>query len=131
MADTAPTEAGKGQRAPAKSFMDLLAWKKAHAFVMGVYKATEGFPARERYGLTAQFRRAAVSIPANLAEGFRKRSRVDKARFINIAEGSLEECRYYLILAHDLGFLDKAALWELAGEVARLLHAYRAAIMKA
>ena len=116
-------------REPAQSFQDLILWRKAHAFVLQVYAATRCFPKEERYGLSSQFRRAAVSIPANIAEGFRKRSQPDKARFLNISEGSLEECRYYLILAHDLGHLDKRALWELAGEVARLLHAYRSAIL--
>jgi len=95
-------------RQPAKSFQDLIVWQKAHAFVLSVYAATRCFPKEELYGLTSQFRRAAVSIPANIAEGFRKQSKPDKARFLNISEGSLEECRYYLILAQDLGHLDKA-----------------------
>jgi four helix bundle protein len=86
------------KRSPAKSFQDLIVWQKAHAFVLQVYTATRAFPKEELYGLTSQFRRAAVSIPANIAEGFRKQSEADKARFLNISEGSLEECRYYLIL---------------------------------
>ena len=116
-------------REPAKSFQDLIVWQKAHAFVLQVYAATRCFPQEERYGLSSQFRRAAVSIPANIAEGFRKQSKQDKARFLNISEGSLEECRYYLILAHDLGHLDKRQLWELTEEVGRLLNAYRSAIL--
>jgi len=80
-------------RKPAKSFLDLLVWQKARQFVLAVYRLTESFPKSETYGLTPQFRRAAVSVPANIAEGFRKRGRADKARFLNIAEGSLEECR--------------------------------------
>jgi len=60
----------------------------------------------ETYGLSHQMRRAAVSIPANIAEGFRRRGKADKARFMNLAEESLEECRYYLIMAHDLGYGD-------------------------
>jgi four helix bundle protein len=116
-------------RQPAKSFRELIVWQKAHAFVLQVYEATRTFPREELYGLTSQFRRAAVSIPANIAEGFRKQSKQDKARFLNISEGSLEECRYYLILAHDLGHLRRSALWELAEEVARLLSAYRSAIL--
>ena len=87
------------------------------------------FPKEELYGLTSQFRRAAVSIPANIAEGFRKYSEADKARFLNISEGSLEECRYYLILAHDLKYLNKITLWNLSDEVGRLLNAYRKAIL--
>ena len=116
-------------RAPAKSFQDLIVWRKAHEFVMNVYEATRKFPKEELYGLTSQFRRAAVSIPANIAEGFRKQSKQDKARFLNISEGSLEECRYYLILAHDLGYLNKDVPWELSDEVGRLLNGYRSAIL--
>jgi four helix bundle protein len=67
-------------------------------FVLAVYRISKNFPREEIYGLTSQFRRAAVSIPANIAEGFKKRGCNDKARFMNIAQGSLEECRYYLIL---------------------------------
>ncbi len=116
-------------REPAKSFQDLIVWQKAHAFVLQVYAATRRFPKEERYGLSSQFRRAAISIAANIAKGFRKHSKQDKARFFNIAEGSLEECRYYLILAHDLGHLEKRPLWELTEEVGRLLNAYRSAIL--
>jgi four helix bundle protein len=116
---------------PARSFQDLIVWQKAHAFVLTVYAATRNFPREERYGLTSQFRRAAVSIPANIAEGFRKQTRADKARFLNTAEGSLEECRYYLILAHDLGYTDKATMWRTSEEVGRLLTGYRGAILRA
>lgn len=119
----------EGTRRPSRSFQDLIVWQKAHAFVLSVYAASKAFPKEELYGLTSQFRRAAVSIPANIAEGFRKQSKNDKARFLNIAEGSLEECRYYLILAHDLGYLGKEFLWEATEEVARLLNGYRSAIL--
>ena len=74
-------------------------------------------------------RRAAVSVPANIAAGFRRRGKVDKARFMNLAEGSLEECRYYLILAQDLGYGETAQLAASAEEVSRLLSAYAAAIL--
>jgi four helix bundle protein len=113
----------------AKTFQDLIVWQKAHAFVMGVYNATQNFPNTEQYGLTSQFRRAAVSIPANIAEGFRRHSEADKARFLNISEGSLEECRYYLILEHDLNYLNKTILWGISEEVGKLLNAYRRAIL--
>jgi len=92
------------ERSPARSFRDLMVWRKAHEFVLAVYRFTELFPEREKYGLAHQMRRAAVSVPANIAEGFGKRSQPEKARFLNIAEGSLEECRYYLILTQDLGY---------------------------
>ena len=74
-------------------------------------------------------RRAAVSIPANIAEGFRRRGKPDKARFMNMAEGSIEECRYYLILAKDLGYGDTTGLTTVLEEVSRMLNAYAAAIL--
>src|SRR5690348_6295175 len=73
-------------------------------FVLLVYGFRAGFPQEERYGLSSQLRRAAVSIPANIAEGLRERGRADKARFMNMAEGSVEEVRYYIILATDLQY---------------------------
>ena len=90
---------------------------------------SQGFPKSEMYGLTAQLRRAAVSIPANIAEGFRKRGRADKARFYNIADGSLEEVHYYLILASDLGYADCTRLMDELHDVSRLLRAYTRKIL--
>ncbi len=117
-------------RPPARSFEDLLVWQKAHQFVLQVYAMTETFPKAEMFGLTSQLRRAAVSIAANIAEGFKKQSKLDKARFLNIAQGSIEECRYYLILARDLKYADPKNEAELLEEASRLLEAYRAAIMR-
>lgn len=114
---------------PAKSFQDLVVWQKAHGFVLAVYRVTETFPKHELYGLTSQLRRAAVSVPSNIAEGFRKRGKADKARFLNTAEGSLEECRYYLLLAQDLGYAGTEDLREAADEVGRLLGGYARAIL--
>jgi len=94
------------EREPARTFRDLIVWQKAHQFVLAAYKLSQRFPREELYGLTSQLRRAAVSIPANIAEGFKKKGQPDKARFMNIAQGSLEECRYYLILINDLGYGD-------------------------
>jgi four helix bundle protein len=124
-------ESGAGTKhlAPAKSFAQLIVWQKAHQFVLGVYHFTENFPRNEIYGLTSQLRRAAVSIPANIAEGFKKRGRPDKVRFLNIAQGSLEECRYYLILAKDLNYGDIAPLNLQLEEVSKLLGAYSAKIL--
>ena len=113
---------------PSKSFRDVIVWQKAHGFVLEVYRATDAFPKNEIYSLTSQLRRAAISIPANIAEGFKRRGKADKLRFYNIAQGSLEECQYYLILAHDLGYADTAALTEQLNEVARILEGYAAAI---
>ena len=98
-------EARKGSSA---SFKDLECWQQAHEFVKAVYFATKQFPEDERYGLTSQFRRAAVSIAANICEGYRKLSRADKLRFLNIAQGSLEECKYYILLSRDIEYLDQA-----------------------
>lgn len=97
-------------REPAKTFKDLIVWQKAHEFVLAVYRYTNNFPQYELYGLTSQFRRAAVSIAANIAEGSKKPGSKDKARFLNISHGSLEECRYYLILSKDLGYGENDAL---------------------
>jgi len=114
---------------PAKTFEDLIVWQKAHAFVLMVYRLTQAFPKTELYGLTSQLRRAAVSIPANIAEGFRKTGNADKARFMNIAQASLEECRYYLILTKDLEYGDVAEPKSLLEEVSRLLQAYTKSIL--
>jgi four helix bundle protein len=109
----------------AEKFTDLVVWQKAHAFVLTVYRVTQTFPREEMYGLTSQFRRAAVSIAANIAEGFKKRSNRDKAHFANIAESSLEECRYYVILAADLGYtIDSDELLAQVDEIGRMLHGY-------
>jgi len=116
-------------RVPARTFQDLLVWQKAHQFVLAVYRLTDGFPKNELFGLTSQLRRAAVSIPANVAEGFRRRGKSDKARFMNIAQASLEECRYYLILANDLKYGDCHHLMEQLEEVSRLLERYCSAIL--
>jgi four helix bundle protein len=112
------------QRIPARTFQDLIVWQKAHGFVLAAYKLSKNFPRDETYGLTSQFRRAAVSIAANIVEGFKKKGQRDKARFLNIAQGSLEECRYYLILIADLRYGDTSELNERLEGVSRLLTAY-------
>jgi four helix bundle protein len=104
-------------------------WQKAHALVLAIYKLTAAFPRDEVYGLTAQMRKAAVSIPGNVAEGFKRRGRLDKARFLNIAQGSAEEIRYYLRLGRDLGYGREAAVERLLEEVSKLLEAYRNSII--
>jgi len=114
---------------PARSFRDLIVWQKAHRFVVDVYKMTETFPKHELFGLTSQLRRAAVSIPANIAEGFAKRGMSDKARFMNIAQGSLEERRYYLILSQDLNYSNTQTLMPRLEEVSKLLASYTSSIL--
>jgi four helix bundle protein len=116
-------------REPAKSFEDLLVWQKAHSFVLLTYRLTGIFPKNEIFGLTSQFRRAAVSIAANIAEGFRRHGTSDKVRFFNIAQASVEECRYYLILTRDLEYADTQEAYRLIQEVSKLLDAYSKSIL--
>lgn len=114
------------------SFKDIIACQKAHCFVLQVYKVTHNYPAEERYGLCSQFQRAAVSIPANIAEGYRKLGNADKLRFMNIAQGSLEECRYYILLSKDLDYITEDKYNELTRsieETSRLFNAYSKGIM--
>jgi four helix bundle protein len=110
--------------APAQNFMQLIVWQKSHGLVLTVYKLTRSFPREEMFGLTSQMRRAAVSVPANIAEAFKKRSKSDKVRILNISQGSLEEVRYYFVLAADLGYLPPAVAAAELEEVARLLGGY-------
>ena len=117
------------KRPPAKHFQDLIVWQKAHEFVLLIYQYSESFPKNELYGLTSQLRRSAVSVPSNIAEGFKKKTKPDKARFLNIAQGSLEECRYYLILAKDLGYGETSKLMEKLEEVSKLLEGYLSSIL--
>lgn len=114
-----------------KSFKDLIVWQKAHQWVLEIYHFTNSFPNKEQFGLISQLRRATISIPANIAEGFKRKGNPDKARFYNIAQGSIEECRYYLILPGDLGYGDTRILEEGLEEVSRLLEAYARRVAKA
>ena len=114
-----------------QSFKDLIAWQKAHEFVLSVYKFTNTFPNHERFGLMSQFQRAAVSIAANIAEGYKKTGKSDKLRLMNIAQGSLEECRYYILLSKDLKYITEEIsliLTERIENVSRLLNAYCKAV---
>jgi len=117
------------KRPPARHFQDLIVWQKAHEFVLLIYRYSESFPKNELYGLTSQLRRSAVSVPSNIAEGFKKKTKPDKVRFLNIAQGSLEECRYYLILAKDLGYGETSKLMEKLEEVSKLLEGYVSSIL--
>ena len=107
-----------------KSFEDLIVWQRAHELVLAVYRLTGGFPRDELFGLTSQLRRAAVSVPSNIAEGFKRAGKSDKLRFYNTAQASLEECRYQLILARDLRYGDPSEHFPCLEEVSRLLEAY-------
>lgn len=108
-------------------FENIIAWQKAHAFRLLVYHITKEFPDDERFGLTSQFHRAAISIGANIAEGYKKLSKADKLRFMNISEGSIEECRDYIILARDLEYINNEqfmSLHDSLEETSKLLIAY-------
>lgn len=110
-----------------RTFEDIIAWQKAHQFVVQTYRITNSFPDFEKYGLRSQFQRAAVSIPANIAEGYKKLSKADKLRFFNISQGSLEECRYYCILSKDLEYIDEVVyqtLMQMLSETSYILNAY-------
>lgn len=116
-----------------RNFTEVIAWQKAHAFVLSVYKVVKTFPDTERYALASQFTRAAVSIPANIAEGYKRIGKSDKLRFMNIAQGSLEECRYYVILAKDLQYItlqDYVALSGNIEETSKFLNLYAKGIEK-
>jgi four helix bundle protein len=116
-----------------QNFRDLKVWKKAHAVPLSVYKNTESFPASELYGITTQMRRAAASVPSNIAEGCGRSSNADLARFLHIAFGSASELEYFLLLAHDLGFLETGshdALLVDIGEVKRMLSSLIARVKK-
>lgn len=117
------------KRTPAKDFQDLIVWQKSHQFVLSIYRFSKNFPKNEIYGLISQIRRAVISVPANIAEGFKKKTRPDKVRYMNIAQGSLEECRYYLIVAKDLGYGDTSQLMPQLEEVSKLLEAYASSIL--
>lgn len=114
---------------PTQRFDQVGVWQKAHALVLKIYEMTASFPKSETYGLVSQIRRAAVSVPANFAEGYKRRGRTDKARFMNIAQGSIEEVRYYLILSQDLGYVQSEQIMQQLEEVSRMLDAYHARLL--
>jgi four helix bundle protein len=116
-----------------QNYRDIRAWQYAHRVVLRVYAVTETFPASERFGLVSQTRRAAVSVPANIAEGSKRLFKRDYVRFLNVAEASLREVDYYLVLARDLRFVDAQAIAELLGQVeeaARLLAGFRRTVQR-
>tara|TARA_R100000687_G_scaffold58798_1_gene47447 strand:- start:539 stop:964 length:426 start_codon:yes stop_codon:yes gene_type:complete len=92
-----------------QSYQDLAAWKEARSLVRSVYISTRLFPNEERFGLTSQIRRCAVSVPSNIAEGYGRGSRNDYSRFLRIARGSLFELETQMLLAHDLGYINDEA----------------------
>jgi four helix bundle protein len=116
-------------RKTARNFQELIVWQKAHQFVLKVYTLTREFHQAEIFGLTSQFRRAAVSVAANIAEGFKRKGTREKARYFNIAQASLEESRYYLLLSNDLGYCDCSEAMARVGEISKLLQTYSGCIL--
>ncbi|WP_210150405.1 four helix bundle protein [Chryseobacterium scophthalmum] len=109
------------------SFRDLIVWQKSHEFVLEIYRISSAFPKEETYALTSQLRRAAVSIPANIAEGFTKKTLPNKLNYISPSEGSLQEVKYYLILAKDLNYINNITFESAINsceEIGKLLNGY-------
>ena len=109
-------------------FTELQVWQRSHKLALAAYRVTATFPSAERFGLTSQLRRAAASVPTNIAEGSKRESNQEYARFLNIAEGSLAETEYLLMLSRDLGFLARDAadgLMTEITEIARMLNALK------
>jgi len=111
-----------------KNFSELKVWQKAHELVLDIYRVTDQFPDRERFGIVSQLRRAAVSIPANIAEGFGRRTTNELLQSLGISNGSLEETRYFLLLSGDLRLLGEAdfnRLHRQCDSIAQMLNALR------
>lgn len=105
-------------------FEQLTVWQKSHAVVLEVYRLTAMLPPSEKFGLMSQMRRAAVSVPANIAEGFKRKGIKEKVRFYNISQASLEELRYYFILCHDLKYFSiEPQFISTVEEIGKMLHA--------
>ncbi len=107
-----------------KSYKDLIAYQKAYKLALNIYNVTKGFPKIEQFGLVSQMRRASVSIPSNIAEGYRRKSRKEYIQFLNIAYGSSGELETQISLSHDLAMLDDNNFQTLQGlieEVSKLL----------
>ncbi|MCD6422533.1 MAG: four helix bundle protein [Elusimicrobia bacterium] len=114
-----------------KTFKELKVWQKAHQLVLEIYKITRSFPKEERFGLVIQIRRSVSSIPTNIVEGFKRKSKKDFAYFLNIAESSLEETKYHLLLAHDLKYISNTVynkLLELCDEIGKMLNGLQSSL---
>jgi four helix bundle protein len=110
-------------------FTDLIVWQRSHQLVLTIYRLTACFPAEELYGVTSQLRRAAVSVPSNIAEGSKRKHAQDYARFLNLAESSLVEAEYFVMLSRDLEFFDQSVkadeLLREIEEISRMLSVLR------
>jgi four helix bundle protein len=103
-----------------KNFRDLKVWQKAHELAIQIYRATSKFPKEELYAITSQMRRAAASVPANIAEGCGRGSDADFGRFLQMAMGSASELEYHLLLAHDLKYIGQISYKELDKSVSEV-----------
>jgi four helix bundle protein len=114
-------------------FNKLQVWQRSHKMVLTLYRATRSFPNDERFGLISQLRRAALSVPTNIAEGSRRATAKDYSRFLNIAEGSLSETEYLVLLSRDLNYLPSESASGLLTEIkelASMLHSLRKTIQR-
>jgi four helix bundle protein len=111
-----------------QDYRELHVWQRSHKLVLALYRATQVFPPTERYGLTSQLRRACLSVPAKLAEGCRRATAKEYSRFLKIAEGSLSESEYLIVVSRDLGYIREDAAKSFlaeATEVLKMLSALR------
>lgn len=104
-----------------QSYRDLVVWQKSKRYAVRVYKITEKFPSHEMYGLTSQMRRAGISIPSDIAEGFRRKSKKEKAQFLRMAYGSGAELETQLEISHDLEYLTQVEYEELMRELEEVM----------
>ena len=116
-----------------KTYRDLIAWRKGMELVLAVYCSTQKFPKHERFGLTQQIQRCAVSVPSNIAEGQARYSNPEFHRFLRVSRGSLVELETQLMIAHSLGYLsdsDERALLKQTSELGRILNGLTASVRK-
>lgn len=102
-------------------FKELEIWKMSRVFCSRIYTSTENFPEKEKFGITNQMRRAAVSIPSNIAEGASRKSNADFSRFLEIAMGSCYELETQLLIANDIGYIDNERMENLRSELGRII----------
>ena len=128
MTDVESRESERKEKSIMQRFTELKVWQRSHALVLAVYRLTAKFPVEERFGLVGQLRRATLSVPTNIAEGSKRQSGPEYARFLNIAEGSLAELEYLLLVSRDLTYATANTVQPLLTEadaIARMLHALR------
>jgi four helix bundle protein len=114
-------------------FTDLLVWQKSHQLTLLMYRLTERFPDRERFGIVAQIRRSAASVPANIAEGFGRRTTKELLRSLQIARGELSETRYFSILGRDLGYVSSEQFERISvecDEVGKMINALATSLQR-